>query len=132
MTGPSKPLTPTELPWFHIGRPWADKPGLIYAGSEDPHVGTFVVSVDDWPDEVFFGQEPDKDVAAIAERIVADHNAALAARSSSAPAELDVEALAEVLNTGRYTGSMTAARGWANDIATRYAARLTSSPENPR
>jgi hypothetical protein len=50
---------------------------------------------------------------------------------ASDPVGLDVERLAEVLNTGRYTGSMVAARAWAEDIGRRYAAyQERSRPEN--
>jgi hypothetical protein len=57
--------------------------------------------------------------------------AALAATPpASDPVGLDVERLAEVLNTGRYTGSMVAARAWAEDIGRRYAAyQERSRPE---
>jgi hypothetical protein len=49
---------------------------------------------------------------------------------ASDPVGLDVERLAEVLNTGRYTGSMVAARAWAEDIGRRYAAyQERSRPE---
>lgn len=88
---------PLTARWFHVGRPWTDSPGLIYADSEDPHIGTFVVSVDDWPD---------KDAAAIADRIVADHNSALA---------LPGEALRTALE------HVTKARDWLHDGERSYA-----------
>jgi hypothetical protein len=62
----------------------------------------------------------------------AEGRAARAAlRAADHPEPLDVERLAEVLNTGRYTGSMVAARAWAEDIGRRYAAyQERSRPED--
>jgi hypothetical protein len=68
---------PLSARWFHVGRPWSDQPGLIYAGAEDPHAGTFVVDCGDWSDETHFGAVQTVDVAALADGIVRDHNATL-------------------------------------------------------
>jgi hypothetical protein len=77
-----------EQRWYHIGPPWNDSPGLIYAGSEDPHAGMFVADCGGWDDELVFGEpkrHPAESIAAIADRIVADHNATLdAARTPEA------------------------------------------------
>ena len=71
------PRDPLTARWYHVGLPWADRPGMIYAGSEDPHAGTFVADCGFWADELFFGESPALDPAAIADLIVRDHNAAV-------------------------------------------------------
>jgi hypothetical protein len=52
----------TPRPWFHVGRPWVDGPGLIYSGSEDPHVGNMVADTES-------SLNPDADAALIVEAV---------------------------------------------------------------
>lgn len=49
-------------PWYHVGRPWSDIPGLIYSGSEDPHAGNMVADV---ADSLNPGADADLIVAAV-------------------------------------------------------------------
>lgn len=45
-------LSATPGPWFQVGQPWNPKGDFVCAGSEDPHIGTYVCDTEDIDGEV--------------------------------------------------------------------------------
>lgn len=45
-------LSATPGPWFQVGQPWNHKGDFVCAGSEDPHIGTYVCDTEDIDGEV--------------------------------------------------------------------------------
>jgi hypothetical protein len=121
-------------PWFHIGRPWADRPGLVYAGDEDPHVGTFVLDCGEWFDDLYFGVPSEKtpaDIQALADHVVALHNVSLVATPTERALTAEIEA---ALRSIPYlTNLPPTVEHLAKELAARLdAERAARAPERER